>query len=172
MFMIISCSSESFIINFCTAAPAIINAAFFRFPITFFSAANNVSSSLELKSGIDKISLPTAAAGPMRLSWPFMARFSSISTTSKRLISLVPSKMRLIRLSRYARSIGASAEKPIPPYTCTPSSTTKSSTSEPCTFMIAHSIANSSRAFNFASSSFIPFSLKAWIKSSIFCPTR
>ena len=39
-------------------------------------------------------------------SWPPMARFISIWMMSMRLISLVPSKMRLTRESRYARQTG------------------------------------------------------------------
>ena len=38
----------------------------------------------------------------MRSIWPFMAFFRIMSTVSMRLISLVPSKMRLMRASRVA----------------------------------------------------------------------
>ena len=64
-----------------------------------------------------------------------------------RLISLVPSKIRLMRESRYARQTGYSSWKPYPPKICTASSTTKSSISLPYTLAIELSIAYSSSTF-------------------------
>ncbi len=45
-------------------------------------------------------------------SAPFIVRLSSIPAISIRLISLVPSKIRFTRWSRYARSTGYSSMKP------------------------------------------------------------
>ena len=42
-------------------------------------------------------------------NWPAIARFISQPVMIRRLISLVPSKMRLMRESRYARSAGYSS---------------------------------------------------------------
>ena len=90
IFIKISCSVLKLIINFCTAAPAVIKIAFFNCFTIFNSAAKRPSSSAP-KSGMLTNSLLTAVAGPIRSSLPFMARFSIISTVSKRLISFVPS---------------------------------------------------------------------------------
>ena len=57
-----------------------------------------------LKAGASAIYGSDAIAGVIKSNVPFIARFNSMSIVSRRLISFVPSKIRLIRASRSQRS--------------------------------------------------------------------
>ena len=90
MFINISCSLFSVIINFCTAAPATIKIHFLKLAMACFSLANGPSSASP-KSGTLINSFCTSMAGPIKSNLPFMARFKTMSTVKSLLISLVPS---------------------------------------------------------------------------------
>ena len=108
MFIRISCSFANDIMSFCAAAPATSNTAFLK-PRMWARWASNTSEGALPNSGMPVSSLTTAMAGVIRSISPFIAFFKIMSTVSIRLISLVPSKMRLMRASRKARSARVSA---------------------------------------------------------------
>ena len=83
---------------FCEAAPATSMASFLAFSTSLRSAASVPSSSSPDGPAITS-SITFLMAGSSA-SCPLMARFSSHPVMMRRLISLVPSKMRLTRESR------------------------------------------------------------------------
>ena len=85
---------------FCAAVPSTISPTFFALATSRASFASTPSSSSsEGRLGDSTSSIKPCAAGSSA-SLPVMARFISMPGMSMRLISFVPSKMRLMRESR------------------------------------------------------------------------
>ena len=95
-----SCSSASFAMYFCAAVPKVISATFFAFCASFISAASTPSSSSNDPIEGDSTSSINFCAAGRRASRPDSALFIMRPGMSMRLISFVPSKMRLMRESR------------------------------------------------------------------------
>src|SRR5580704_3037237 len=83
----------------CVAAPATNKPSFLADDTSLRSSASGPSSSSPTE-GPDKTSSINFLIAGMRANWPDMARFSRKPVMMSRLISLVPSKMRLMRASR------------------------------------------------------------------------
>jgi hypothetical protein len=97
-----SCSSASAIMYFCEAAPAVNSASFFAEASMAASRASRSSGpeSPSLKDGGDMTSSISLLMAGSSGSWPDIARFIRNPVMMSRLISLVPSKIRLMRESR------------------------------------------------------------------------
>ena len=85
--------------NFWTPTPERIRNNVLRFLIRAFSLANGTDSSISSKLGVMSDSKAFIASA-WRGSSPFIALRRIMPGMSRRLISLVPSKIRLIRSSR------------------------------------------------------------------------
>src|SRR3954465_8023622 len=81
-------------------------------PLTAFAAASSGPSPGTSREG-ERISSCSRLAAEIIGSVPLTARFASMPGISRRLISLVPSKIRFTRASRYCRSAGVVADEAI-----------------------------------------------------------
>ena len=110
-----SCSFSISIAKCCAALPAVIKIVFLSFLMCSFSTSKSTLSSGFSKDGMLIKSEATFMAGVIISNSPFIAFLSIIPTNNILLISFVPSYILAILASRYAASIGASEEYPMPP---------------------------------------------------------
>jgi len=85
---------------FWAAVPRVINATFFAFWASFCSVPNKLSSSSNEAIDGERTSSIKACAAGSKASRPLSAAFISRPGINMRLISFVPSKIRLMRVSR------------------------------------------------------------------------
>ena len=95
----ISCWSWIPCMYFCVAEPAANKPSFLACATSFRSSVNAPSSSSPIDGPESTSSISFLMAG-MSGNWPVMARFNRNPVMISRLISFVPSKMRLMRASR------------------------------------------------------------------------
>ena len=94
------CWSFSDMPNFWAAMPSVARMTFFMPATCWASASRKPGSCGSTNDGMPVTSSATARAACRKASSPFSAFFMIMPGTSMRLISLVPSKMRLMRSSR------------------------------------------------------------------------
>ena len=85
---------------FCAAVPRVMSATFLAFCASFISAASTASSSSKLGIEGERTSSIKLCAAGRSASFPAIARFINMPGINMRLISFVPSKIRLMRESR------------------------------------------------------------------------